>query len=115
MTTLAATRARRPSRTITYQNPNLPILKRVHDLLARMSMEAKAAQMVCLWQKKSEKLVNGDGDFDLAKAKAAFKKGHGLGQVGRPSDAGKGKDARGMAELTNAIQKFFREHSRLGI
>ena len=50
-----------------------------------------------------------------AKAKAAFKHGHGLGQVGRPSDAGKGKDARGMAELTNAIQKFFIENSRLGI
>src|SRR6185295_10244022 len=64
---------------------------------------------------KSEMLVNSDGDFDLRKAKAAFKKGHGLGQVGRPSDAGKGKDARGMAELTNAIQKFFVENSRLGI
>jgi beta-glucosidase len=37
------------------------------------------------------------------------------GQVGRPSDAGKGKNARGMAELTNAIQKFFVEESRLGI
>ncbi len=49
------------------------------------------------------------------KAKAAFKKGHGLGQVGRPSDAGKGKNAREMAELTNAIQKFFIENSRLGI
>jgi beta-glucosidase len=38
-----------------------------------------------------------------------------MGQVGRPSDAGSGKDARGMAELTNAIQKFFLEHSRPGI
>ena len=32
-----------------------------------------------------------------------------------PSDAGVGKNARAMAELTNAIQKFFIEHSRLGI
>jgi beta-glucosidase len=30
-------------------------------------------------------------------------------------DAGKGKDALGMAELTNAIQKFFIENSRLGL
>jgi beta-glucosidase len=59
--------------------------------------------------------VNGDGSFDLRKARAAFKKGHGLGQVGRPSDAGKGKNPREMAELTNAIQKFFIENSRLGI
>ncbi|HXA45808.1 MAG TPA: glycoside hydrolase family 3 N-terminal domain-containing protein, partial [Candidatus Angelobacter sp.] len=63
-----------------------------------------------------------NGNFDIAKARAAFKKGLGLGQVGRPSDAGSdpatpanGKNARGMAELTNAIQKFFLEHSRLGI
>ena len=35
--------------------------------------------------------------------------------MGRPSDAGKGKNAREMAELTNAIQKFFLENSRLGI
>ena len=70
---------------------------------------------MCVWQKKSETLTNGEGNFDLKKARAAFKHGHGLGQVGRPSDAGRGKDARGMAELTNAIQKFFKENSRLGI
>ena len=35
--------------------------------------------------------------------------------MGRPSDAGQGKDARGQAELTNAIQRFFIENSRLKI
>ena len=98
-----------------YKNPALPPVRRVKDLLSRMTLEEKAAQMMCVWQKKSETLVNGDGNFDLKKAKAAFKKGHGLGQVGRPSDAGKGKNAREMAELTNAIQKFFLQNSRLGI
>jgi len=98
-----------------YRNPALPAAKRVRDLLSRMTLEEKAAQMMCVWQKKSETLTNGEGSFDLKKAKAAFKHGHGLGQVGRPSDAGRGKDARGMAELTNAIQKFFMENSRLGI
>ena len=98
-----------------YKNPALPAARRVKDLLSRMTLEEKAAQMMCVWQKKSETLVNGDGNFDLKKAKAAFKKGHGLGQVGRPSDAGKGKNAREMAELTNAIQKFFLQNSRLGI
>ena len=98
-----------------YKNPALSAAKRVKDLLSRMRLEEKAAQMMCVWQKKSETLVNGDGSFDLRKAKAAFKHGHGLGQVGRPSDAGKGKNAREMAELTNAIQKFFVQNSRLGI
>jgi beta-glucosidase len=105
-----------------YKNPALPATKRVKDLLSRMTLEEKAAQMLCIWQEKAQKLVDVDGKFDPAKARAAFKKVHGLGQVGRPSDAGsppgepwKGQTARGMAELTNAIQKFFLENSRLGI
>ena len=98
-----------------YKNSELSAKKRVKDLLSRMTLEEKAAQMMCVWQKKAETLVDAKGDFDLEKAKAAFKDGYGLGQVGRPSDAGGGKDARGMAELTNAIQRFFIENSRLGI
>ena len=98
-----------------YKNRALPPAKRVKDLLSRMTLEEKAAQMMCVWQKKSETLVDAEGNFNLRKARTAFKHGHGLGQVGRPSDAGKGKSAREMAELTNAIQKFFIENSRLGI
>ena len=103
------------SQTAPYRNATLPAAKRVTDLLARMTLEEKAAQMMCVWQKKADTLVDANGNFDLSKAKATFKRRQGLGQVGRPGDAGKGKDARGMAELTNAIQKFFMEHSRLGI
>ena len=80
-----------------------------------MTLQEKAAQMMCVWQQKAETLLDPNGNFDFQKAKAAFKKGHGLGQVGRPSDAGGGRGARAMAELTNAIQRFFLENSRLGI
>ena len=71
--------------------------------------------MTCVWQKKATMLLDEHGNFDLAKARANFGHGNGLGQVGRPSDAGGGKNAREMAELTNAIQRFFVEESRLGI
>lgn len=104
-----------------YRNPALPPAKRVKDLLARMTLEEKAAQMMCVWQKKAETLVDEEGNFDLSKAKKAFRHRRGLGQVGRPSDAGGARDsadnrnARTMAVLTNDIQKFFLEHSRLGI
>jgi beta-glucosidase len=104
-----------------YRNSALPPAKRVKDLLARMTLEEKAAQMMCVWQKKAETLVDEKGNFDLAKAKKAFRHRRGLGQVGRPSDAGGARDsadnrtARTMAVLTNDIQKFFLEHSRLGI
>jgi beta-glucosidase len=80
-----------------------------------MTLEEKAAQMLCVWQEKAQKLVDEKGEFDLAKAKKAFRDRRGLGQVGRPSDAGGGRNPRQMAELTNAIQKFFLENSRLGI
>lgn len=83
--------------------------------MSRMTLEEKAAQMVCVWREKAEKLVDVKGDFDFQRAKVSFKKRHAPGQVGRPSDAGPGKNARGMAELTNAIQKFFIENTRLGI
>jgi beta-glucosidase len=107
--------ANRVPALLPYKNPTVPVAKRVKDLLGRMTLEEKAAQMTCVWQEKAAKLLDANGNFDPVKAKAAFKKGHGMGQVGRPSDAGGGKDARGMAELTNAIQKFFLENSRLGI
>jgi beta-glucosidase len=105
-----------------YKNARLAVAARVKDLLSRMTLEEKAAQMMCVWQEKATKLVDAAGNFDLHKAKIAFKSVHGIGQVGRPSDAGAhpatpadGKTARGMAELTNAIQQFFIENSRLGI
>jgi beta-glucosidase len=98
-----------------YKNASLPSVRRVKDLLSRMTLEEKAAQMMCVWQSKAETMLDADGNFDFQKAKKSFRDGRGLGQVGRPSDAGGGKNARNMAELTNAIQKFFIENSRLGI
>jgi beta-glucosidase len=97
--------------------------RRAAELLARMTLEEKAAQMVGVWQDKATLLLDDEGRFDLEKARRSFREGRGLGQVGRPSDAGgpptrpggRGRNAREMAELTNAIQKFFIEESRLGI
>ncbi len=100
---------------LPYKNSSLSPEERTKDLLSRMTLEEKAAQMIGVWNEKAEKLVNEKGEFDPEKARAAFKEGHGLGQVGRPNDAGGGRNAREMAELTNAIQKFFVEESRLGI
>ena len=105
-----------------YKNPARPAGRRVADLLARMSLEEKAAQMVCIWQEKSTKLQDAHGNFDFKKARKNFSHGHGIGQIARPSDAGSkptdagvGSSPRQTAELTNAVQKFFIEHSRLGI
>jgi len=87
-----------------------------------MTLEEKAAPNDVHLAGKNDQAVGCRSNFDFKKAKAAFKKGHGIGQVGRPSDAGStpsdagiGKNAKQTAELANAIQKFFIEHSRLGI
>jgi beta-glucosidase len=110
-----------------YKDATVPAEERVRDLLSRMTLREKAAQMMCVWQRKADSLVDEHGAFDVDKARRAFREGHGLGQVGRPSDAGgsgvgggghdplKGRNARATAELTNAIQKFFLEDTRLGI
>jgi len=98
-----------------YKDARLPAARRVDDLLSRMSLEEKAAQMVCVWREKADTLVDAGGRFEIAKARRSFAHGNGIGQVGRPSDAGGGLSARAQAELTNAIQRFFMEESRLGI
>ena len=111
-----------PPNVAPYRDASLPTEQRVADLLARMTLEEKAAQMMCVWQQKADTLVDANGAFDVEKARRAFGHGNGLGQVGRPSDAGssghepeKGRNPRAMAELTNAIQRFFMNESRLGI
>lgn len=98
-----------------YKDPGAPAERRTRDLLARMTLAEKIAQMTCVWRKKDETLLDADGNFDPGKAKKAFRNRRGIGQVGRPSDAGSGKNARQTAELANAIQKFFLENTRLGI
>lgn len=105
-----------------YRNASADTDDRVRDLLSRMTLKEKAAQMMCVWRDKATTLVDGSGGFDVSKARTAFADGIAIGQVGRPSDAGgpptgtgRGRNAREMADLTNDIQKFFREETRLGV
>lgn len=103
-----------------YKNSNAPISDRVRDLISRMTIEEKIAQMLGVWQNKYEYFIDENGKFNKQLAKQHLQ--NGIGQIGRPSDtnasdiaAPDGETAREMAELTNAIQKFFVEETRLGI
>src|SRR5438105_12947592 len=92
-----------------YKNPALPAARRVEDLLARMTLEEKVAQMLCLWSAKRQ-VTDARGRFDPARAPEWFRVG--IGRIERPSD---GHGARAQAEFTNAIQRWLKDHTRLGI
>ncbi len=96
-----------------YKNPHLSIKERVSDLLRRMTLEEKVAQMLCLWKQRELFLADHSGRIDLEKLKHHFK--NGIGQIARLSDIGNGLSAIQMAEVANTLQKFFVEETRLGI
>jgi beta-glucosidase len=98
-----------------YRNPNLPIERRVADLLSRMTIEEKAAQMQTLWVRKpQQKRPNGNfgdrGDFSPEEAATVMK--HGIGEIARQRER---TDARRGAAYANAVQKWLKENTRLGI
>jgi len=102
--------------TPPYRNPALPIDKRVSELLGRMTLEEKIAQLESTWQNHSfdllpdEFFVDDKGKLDEAKAKQALK--NGLGQVTRPSE---NRGPRDMAEFIDRLQRIAVENTRLGI
>lgn len=100
-----------------YKNPNLPIEQRVADLLGRMTIEEKVAQMTSLWVKKPQQIDEPGtftfpdrGDFSPEKADIYIK--HGIGHISRQRER---KDARQSAVFANAVQKYLVEKTRLGI
>jgi beta-glucosidase len=103
---------------LRYRDPTVPVDARVADLLARMTLEEKVAQLLGIWVQKV-KIQDAQGRFVPANAKALI--GHGIGQISRPSeiagpDAGRPvRQPRQHAEFVNAVQKWVIENTRLGI
>jgi beta-glucosidase len=92
-----------------YKDSTATIDARVADLLAKMSLDEKVAQLTCRWNTK-EAFCDANKNFDPKKAKEVLK--FGIGQIGRPSE---GKDAYQTALFCNIIQKYLIEETRLGI
>lgn len=96
-----------------YKNPELSIKERVDDLISQMTLDEKIAQMMCIWDQKKTTIMDEDGKIDLSRLKIHFK--DGLGQIARLSDTAGGLSPKDMAELSNELQRFFIEETRLGI
>ena len=92
-----------------YLSPKFPVDERVHDLLSRMTVEEKVAQMLTL-QAKKKPWFDAKGVFQIKLAKDDLKDGPGqligIGEI---------KNAKESALLANQIQKYVIEHSRLKI
>ena len=41
-----------------YLNPDMPVKRRTEDILSRMSLEEKVAQMVCVWNDAPKTLID---------------------------------------------------------
>jgi beta-glucosidase len=101
-----------------YRQAAAPVDARVADLLGRMTIEEKVAQLLGVWNRKRE-IQDAQGRFDPANAKALL--GNGIGEVSRPSEVARPtsgapyRTARDQALFVNAVQKWLVENTRLGI
>ena len=103
-----------------YKDPHAAVEARVEDLLARMTLEEKVAQMMSIWDAKAEIF---DSKLEFDPAKMAQKYPNSIGQFARPSDATgptsprvlPGRDVRGTIRLVNALQRYAMTRTRLGI
>ena len=96
------------SANAAYRDPGLPIGERVADLLARMTVEEKVAQLGSAWVFQ---LADGTG-LDVDKGAELLR--HGIGQVTRVSGASS-LVPRDAAILANSIQRHLVDGTRLGI
>jgi len=101
-----------------YRDAARPVEERVADLLHRMTLDEKVAQLQGIWVRKNQ-IQDADGRFDPAKAGPVL--GAGLGEVSRPSEitgtpgGPRGRSPRAQAEYANAVQRWVIENTRLGI
>jgi beta-glucosidase len=99
-----------------YRNPKLPVEQRLADLLSRMKLEEKVAQLQGVWENQQfmktpeSRFVDDKGAFLPDHAALLLK--DGIGEMSRPSE---GRGPREMAEFTNTMQKWIKENTRLGI
>ena len=104
--------------THPYQDAARPISERVADLLGRMTLDEKIAQLHAFWLVLSEdgqhrpRMDSFTGGSDAETVQHGLR--HGLGQISRPLGS-HSVDPRAGVRALNRLQKFLVEETRLGI
>ncbi|MFN2531691.1 MAG: glycoside hydrolase family 3 N-terminal domain-containing protein [Pyrinomonadaceae bacterium] len=111
----SSNRAQSQNQMPDYKNSHLSVEQRVNDLLSRMTLEEKIAQMTCLWTKRPQEnsvtdFTTDRGDFSPREAAQVMK--YGIGQIARQREQ---KGPRAGAIFANAVQRWLIENTRLGI
>lgn len=92
-----------------YKNPNLTVDERVNDLLGRMTVQEKIRQLDMYWGKEVANMDAGGHESESFSREKARKY---LGDAG----AGSVHDLYPLrSEISNEIQKYLKEETRLGI
>src|SRR3712207_870207 len=97
----------RPPAGAPYRDATRPVDERVEDLLGRMSLTEKVAQLGGAWFRH---LVT-DGQVDGIELQLALR--YGVGHISGVAESGAGP--AGMAAHANAIQRFLVDSTRLGV
>ncbi len=104
-----------------YKDASLPVEKRVEDLLARMTLKEKVAQMESIWREKRAFTI-GAGEFDPEMARQSGLLDQGIGRIERAAEGALGGEdpslglgASEEAAFNNAVQRYLAENTRLGI
>jgi beta-glucosidase len=103
----------RAQEVFPYRDAKRPVEQRVSDLLSRMTLQEKVAQLEGTWQNRQFPVtffVDEKNAFQPDRAALVLK--DGLGEMSRPSEH---RGPREMAEFTNTIQKWLKQNTRLGI
>lgn len=96
----------RPPEDAPYRNPALPVPERVADLLGRMTLDEKLAQLGGRWGKECVQ----DGRFSATLAAHTLQ--HGIGHISRAADCNTPAE---LVRLAADTQAYLVEETRLGI
>jgi beta-glucosidase len=101
-----------------YKQADVSVDNRAADLLTRMRLEERVAQLVGIWNRRRE-IEDAQGRFDPTNAAALL--GNGVGEISRPSEIARPRvtprvrTAQEHVVFVNAVQRWLVEQTRLGI